>query len=219
MNKIKDFSKLVNQLQCSPGENLKAILEWVKKDQLVTFFSWKMFKIDNPVFDTTEANRFIDKEKVFVETLIDLKIGFTYIKLIPDELPKIFYNRDLDSQTQEFSKQVKRYFQKIYPGTQVIRITQILGQNPQLKKTYNLVFRRSLKSAINPEKLQKEVVIRQDRKIALKAFGLFAAETAVILKYFQNPILLAGKRSIDTYKYEFFKFPPNRPVLPKLFVI
>lgn len=219
MNQLNTFIKQVNRLRCAPAENLEAILEWVKKGESITFFSWKMFNISNPVFDTAEADRFINKEKAFIKTLIDLKIKFTYTKLIPDELPKIFYNRDMNSQARKFSSQVKRCFRKTYPSTEVIRITQILDRNPSLKKTYDLVFRRSLKSAIDPEKLQKEVDIRQDEKIALKAFGLFAAETAVIWEYFPNPVLLAGQRSIDTYKYEFFKYPKNRPVLPKLFVI
>ena len=61
-------------------------------------------------------------------------------------------------------------------------------------------------------------------ELAKKAFCLFAAETNTILrlaknKGLNNPILLAGERSTDTYKYEFYKKPKNRPVLPKLFVI
>jgi len=219
MNQLNSFIKLVNQLQCAPAKNLEAVLEWIRNDELVTFFSWKMFSISNLDFDAAEADRYIDKEKAFIKTLLNLKIKFSYIKLIPDELPKIFYNRDCNSQAKRFSSQVKAYFQRIYPSTKVIRITQILNQTPSLQKTYSLVFRKSLKSVIDPEKFQKEVAIRQDRQIALKAFGLFAAETAIIFKYFQNPVLLAGQRSIDTYKYEFCKYPRNRPFLPKLFVI
>lgn len=219
MNKVDKFIITINKLQCSPPENFELLIKYIAERKIITFFSWKMFDIVNPTFDTAEADRFIDKEKVFIKTLIKLKIKFMYIKLIPDELTKIFYDRNLSSQAQEFSNQVKRYFQKIYPGTQVVSITQILDQNPQLAKTYDLVFRRSLKSAIGPEKLQKEIVIRQDPKIALKAFGLFAAETTIIFKYFKNPVLLAGARSIDTYKYEFFKYPKTRPTLPKLFVL
>lgn len=219
MSKIDKLIITIKKLQCAPAENLETILECIKMDKRITFFSWKMFNIANPTFDIAEADQFIDKEKVFIKILVKLKIKFTYIKLIPDELPRIFYNRVLSSQARMFSNQVKKYFRKIYSGTKVIRITQILDQNPSLKKTYNLVFRQSLKSVINPEKFQKEAMVRQDRKIALKAFGLFAAETAIIFKYFKNPVLLAGIRSVDTYKYEFFKYPKNRPVLPKLFVI
>ena len=219
MDKINFFIKVISRLQCSQPENLELILEWIKKDQPITFFSWKMFNISNPAFDPIEADKFIAKEKEFLKSMIDLKIKFSYFKLVPDELPKIFYRRAYPVQARKFSNQVKGYFTKVYPNTAVVRITQILNQNPQLNKTYDLVFSQSLKSDIDPVKFQKEIFLRQDRNIALKAFGLFAAETAVIVKYFKNPVLLAGQRSVDTYKYEFYKYPPNRPVLPKLFIL
>ncbi len=214
MNKIDKFIISINKLQCAPAENPEAILEWIKKDKTITFFSWKMFNIDKPNFDTTEANRFIEKEKKFIKTLLNLKLKFNYIKLIPDELPRIFYGKGLNRQAITFAKQVEKYFKNIYPNTKVIRLTKILN-----RKTYDLVFYQSLSSGIDPKKLEKEMLFRKDKEIGLKAFGLFAAETAIIYRYFKNPVLLAGTRSIDTYKYEFFKYPKNRPILPKLFVI
>lgn len=200
--------------QIAPSENMELILDWIKRDKIITFFSWKMFDITDPVFDTVQADRFIEKEKKFIKTLINLKIKFKYIKLIPDELPKIFYDKDMSRQASAFAKQVETYFKKIYPDTKIFRLTQIIDQ-----KTYDLVYRQSLTSDIDPCKLEKEIIFRKNKKIGLKAFGLFAAETATIFKYFKNPVLLAGIRSVDTYKYEFFKYPKNRPVLPKLFVI
>lgn len=214
MSKIDKLIIEIKKLQCAPAENLETILKWIKQDKRITFFSWKMFDITNPTFDTVQADRFIEKERKFIKFLIDLKIKFNYIKLIPDELPRIFYGKDLNRQAIAFAKQVEIYFKKVYPDTRVIRLTQILDQ-----KTYDLVFRLSLKENIDLIKLEKEILFRQDKKIGLKAFGLFAAETAVIFKYFNNPVLLAGKRSTDTYKYEFFKYPKNRPTLPKLFVL
>lgn len=212
--KTKKFLSAIKRLQISNPENIENIIKLVEENQMITFFSWKMFDITDPVFDTVLADRFIDKEKRFIKTLFDLKIKFEYFKLIPDELPKIFYGKDMSRQAISFTKQVEQYFKNIYPDTKVFRLTQILNQ-----KTFDMVFRQSLKSNIDPKKLEKEILFRQDKEIGLKAFGLFAAETALIFKYFKNPVLLAGKRSVDTYKYEFFKYPKNRPVLPKLFVL
>lgn len=209
----------IEKYQIAPSENLGLVLDWIKQDKTITFFSWKMFGLSNPNFDTKLADQYIDKEKKFLKILIVLNIKFNYIKLIPDELPKIFYNRKYNKEAQIFAKQVEKYFQEIYQRTRVINITDILSQNQSLRNIYDLVFRQSLKANIDSQKLKKEILFRQNKEIGLKAFGLFAAETAVIFKYFNNPVLLAGKRSIDTYKYEFFKYPKNRPVLPKLFVI
>lgn len=214
MDKLQILKLFISKNQKAPPENLELVLDWIKRNKTITFFSWKMFNITNPEFDTHEANKFIEKEKEFIKTLIDLKIKFEYFKLIPDELPKIFYDKDMSRQAVSFSEQVETYFKKIYPDTKVFRLTQILDQ-----KTYDLVYRQSLNSDIDPCKLEKEIIFRKNKEIGLKAFGLFSAETATIFKYFKNPVLLAGKRSVDTYKYEFFKHPKNRPVLPKLFVI
>jgi hypothetical protein len=218
MNKADKFIKVIKKFQCAPSENMDSVLKCIKENQRITFFSWKMFKPDSYIFDTSEADRFINKEKAFIKALVDLKIKFDYIKLIPDELPKIFYNQSFDKDTKVFFTQVSKYFKSIYSPTKIIQITTILYDD-RLNRLYLKVFSVSIKIKIDPDKFEKEVNIRENKYLALKAFGLFAAETAIILKYFKNPVLLAGRRSIDTYKYEFFKYPKNRPVLPKLFVL
>ncbi|MEK7164269.1 MAG: hypothetical protein AAB768_03980 [Patescibacteria group bacterium] len=214
MNNFDKFIIETERLQCSPAENLELVIKYIAENKTITFFSWKMFDIVKPTFDPALADKYIEKEKEFIKILIKLKIKFIYIKLIPDELPRIFYGKGLNRQAITFAKQVEKYFKNIYPNTKVIRLTKILN-----RKTYDLVFYQSLSSGIDPKKLEKEMLFRKDKEIGLKAFGLFAAETAIIYRYFKNPVLLAGTRSIDTYKYEFFKYPQNRPTLPKLFVL
>ena len=239
MNKLSSFIKSVNLLQCAPSENLEQVLEWVEKDEPITFFSWKMYKISlsqpqvtaNPFFDCDEANKYIEKEKSFLKTLLDQKIRFKYIKLIPDELTQKFFGIKFNRKSKLFAKQVSQYFKRIYPKTQVVQVSKLLANNPELNSFYERIYQLGTKLNIPNIQFEKEVVFRstyytkaplsinQSSKLARKAFGLFAAETAIIFKYFPNPVLLAGQRSVNIYKYEFFKFPADRLILPKLFVL
>ena len=239
MNKLSSFIKSVNLLQCAPSENLEQVLEWVEKDEPITFFSWKMYKISlsqsqvtaNPLFDCGEADKYIEKERTFLKILLDQKIRFRYIKLIPDELTQKFFGVKFIRESKLFTKLVNQYFKKLYPKTQVVQVSRLLANNPELNSLYEKTYQLGTKQDIPNKQFEKEVAFRstyytktplpttQSSKLAKKAFGLFAAETAVIFKYFQNPVLLAGQRSINTYKYEFFKYPPNRPILPKLFIL
>ncbi len=238
MNKLKQFTALVDKLQCSPPENMEWVLECIAKDQMITFFSWKMFPIQFSrqgisagfEFDSQEADKYISKEREFINGIIRLNIKCKYLKITPNEISEMFFKAKLTQQARKFTDQVRGYFQSVYSQTEVVLMSEILEQ-PNLKNLYLQVFNSSQTSDIFPAKLEQEAQFRstyysktpltfkQSRRIALKAFGLFAAETAVIFKYFKNPVMLAGVRSTDTYKYEFFKYPQNRPILPKLFVI
>ncbi|MEK7524749.1 MAG: hypothetical protein AAB548_00035 [Patescibacteria group bacterium] len=238
MTKAQEFLSVITPLQVYPPENIKAVLEMIAKNRRITFFSWKMFQLKkqgcrltaDPNFDQIVAEKYITAEKAFIQTLLDLNIRFAYVKLIPDELPQVFFNFDTSTTADTFTNEVAGYFKSIYPPTKVIKMTDLLV-NPLLCRLYNRVYKDSMASKINPDKFQKEVDVRSTYysskplpkdagiKLAIKAFRLFAAETAVIVKAFQNPVLLAGSRSVDTYKYEFFKYPKNRTILPKLFVL
>ena len=176
-------------------------------------------------FNIAEANKFVGREKRFISFLIQENINFQYLKIIPDELSKKFFGIN-PSQAPRFASQVKKYFQQIYPKTNVVLMSQILSDR-NLAKTYEEVYAKILSlplSAFDPQKLKKEIAYRSTLDLALKAFALFAAETATLYQWqktskYKNLILIAGKRSTDTYKYEFFRYPKNRPVLPKLFVL
>lgn len=236
MTKAQKFESAVTRLQIAPPENLATILEWISRDETITFFSWKLFDLKMlpgrlvayPDFDTDKANKYIEAEQKFVAMLTYLKIR--YVKLIPDELPRIFFGTRFPVEAGVFARGVFRYFKKIYPQTKVVRMEEILSRSP-LRSLYEKAQKESQRTYIDPGELKNEIRLRstyytnkplprrESIKLATKAFGLFAAETAVIFKYFKNPVLLAGARSTDTYKYEFYKYPKDRPILPKLFVL
>lgn len=232
------FKSVITRLQIAPPENLATLLEWVSCDETITFFSWKMFKLKkiadrltaSPDFDTQEADRYIKSERLFLKNLRRLGIKFNYLKIIPDELPGIFFSTSFPKEANEFATYVRRYFKKIYPRTKVIKIGDFLS-NPSLEFLYKKVLSESQKAKISKRKFNQEEKFRttyytdkqlpkkESQKLARKAFGLFAAETATIFAAIKNPVLLAGARSIDTYKYEFYKYPKDRPILPKIFVL
>ena len=91
--------------------------------QKITFFSWKMFdiKIKDNIgfcdynFDTEKADKLIDKEKLFLKMLVDLKINFNYLKIIPNELSKYFFNKSSKIGEMKFAQQVNNYFRKYIP--------------------------------------------------------------------------------------------------------
>jgi len=225
-------------MSIAPPENITRVLELINNNKPITFFSWKMFGIKitqegliaNPIFDTDEADKYITKEKKFIKTLLELGINFKYVKLIPDELPKVFFGVNLPKESTSFTVNVSRYFKQIYSQTKAIKLSDLLSNRP-LALVYKKAFAKGQTESIDPKKFAKEKLSRsiyysdqplpddEGTILAQKAFGLFAAETAIIFKYFTNPVLLAGARSIDTYKYEFSKYPKDRPILPKLFVL
>ena len=98
MNNFDKFIIETERLQCSPAENLELVIKYIAENKTITFFSWKMFDIVKPTFDPALADKYIEKEKEFIKILIKLKIKFIYIKLIPDELPRIFYGKGLNRQ-------------------------------------------------------------------------------------------------------------------------
>ncbi|OGC91886.1 hypothetical protein A2899_00555 [Candidatus Amesbacteria bacterium RIFCSPLOWO2_01_FULL_49_25] len=220
MTKSQIFQLYLSQNQIAPPENLESILNWIDENKSISFFSWKMFKLGKPDFDTQEAAKFIGPEKKFVDLLKRLDIKFSYIKLIPDELPEYLYAKKFPDSV-EFARQVRYFFSTTLIPAKCVLMSNLL-KKPGMRKMYDFVFSEvcmNFTKLIDKEKYNKEIKYRNSKSVAKKAFGLFAAESAVIYKYFKNPVLLAGQRSIDTYKYEFFKYPKNRPVLPKLFVI
>lgn len=238
MTKAQIFESAVTRLQIAPPENIATILEWISRDETITFFSWKMFKLNKSLsrlvadssFDAREADRYVKPEKLFLKSLFDLNIKFNYLKIIPDELPRIFFTNSFPKESNEFANNVGRYFKKIYPRTKVIKMENLLS-NLSLSPLYDKVLSESQKAKISKGKLNQEAKFRsiyytnkplperKSRQLARKAYGLFAAETATILATIKNPVLLAGARSVDTYKYEFYKYPKDRPILPKLFVL
>lgn len=207
MTKAQKFQSSVLSLQIAPPENMTDILKWISQNETITFFSWKLFDLKmlpsrlvaNPNFDTAKANKYIEAEQKFIAILINLKIRFTYEKLIPDELPRIFFGVSFLTEAGRFAKGVSRYFKKIYPRTKVIRMAEILS-DPSLRSLYKKAQKESQRINIDPQKLEKEIRLRstyytakplprkESIKLATKAFGLFAAETAVIFKYFKNPV-------------------------------
>ncbi len=220
MKKSQAFKSFTLANQISPAENLEAIFSYIDNAEPITFFSWKMFKLGNPNFDSKEALKFIGREKMFVNLLQKLDIKYKYVKLIPDELPKYFFAKK-SPEAKEFARQVECFFSENLVPTKSILMSSLLKKT-RMQDMYDFIYDKVAKdfsSLVNTEKLKKEVQFRGDEYIAKKAFGLFASEAAIIYSNFKNPVLLAGIRSIDTYKYEFFKFPKNRPVLPKIFVI
>lgn len=241
MTKSQKFLSVVSKLQINPPENMDEIISWIDSNQKITFFNWKMFniKIKNSIllcdynFDTKSADKLVDKEKLFLNILVDLKINFEYLKIIPNELSKYFFNKSDKIEEIKFAQQVNTYFRKIYIPTQTFLLTDLLKEN-NLASVYQSIFTSVYKNTgklVNQEEMAKEILFRTtyysskplelkfSQELAKRAFGLFAAETAIIFKRFNNPVLLTSSKSVNTYKYEFFKYPKTRPVLPKLFVI
>jgi hypothetical protein len=246
MTKSQKFLLTISKLQITPPENIKAIISWIDKDQTITFFSWKMFvvKIKNGItsfdfnFDTKTANKLISKEIVFLKILTDLKIKFNYLKIIPDELLGLFFNKSSKLGAIIFMKQVNAYFRRKYPSTQTFLLSDLLEEN-NLNSTYQSIFAYVYKNTdklVDQKKMAKEIQFRSTyyslkplelkmaHELARKAFALFAAETNSLFKLEQkgvlkNFVLLSRSESTNTYKYEFFKYPKNRPILPKLFVL
>ena len=132
-----------------------------------------------------------------------------------------------------FALQVRNYFRKIYLPTQTFLFTNLLEEN-KLLSVYQSIFTyvyKNSNSLVDQNELTKEIQFRStyyslrpielnfSRKLAKKAFALFAAEANCLFKIFENPVLLSKSGSSNSYKYEFYKYPKNRPILPKLFVI
>lgn len=238
MTKAQKFESVITRLQIAPPENLETPLEWISRDEIITFFSWKMFKLRKfknrlvayPNFDSDEADSYVKRERLFLGKLCRMDIKFNYLKIIPDELPRIFFSTSFPKESNEFATNVRRYFKKVYSRTKVIKMGSLLS-DPSREALYNKVLSESQKAKISKGKLNQEAKFRstyytnkplperESRRLARKAFSLFAAETATIFAAIRNPVLLAGARSTDTYKYEFFKYPKGRPILPKLFVL
>ncbi len=246
MTKSLKFLFAISKLKTTPPENIEKIILCIDMGQKITFFSWKMFdiKIKDNIgfcdynFDTEKADKLIDKEKLFLKMLVDLKINFNYLKIIPNELSKYFFNKSSKIGEMKFAQQVNNYFRKIYTPTQTFLLTDILKSSNSLS-IYQSIFTNVYKNSdelVDQKEMAKEVEFRSNyysakplepkmsKKLAKKAFALFAAEINSLLKIqqmsvFKNFVLLSRSGSTNTYKYEFFKYPKSRPVLPKLFVI
>ncbi len=232
MKSSKLLFKDLEKIQIAKAENFPLLKKYFESDQKITFFSWKMFDIqldknNQPVFgntfDAVNAKKFINQELSFLRLLKKYNISFEYIKIIPDELPVYFWGVK-NLRAKMFLTEVASFFKQFYSNTRVILFTELLAKN-KLSKLYSRVFKKVyLQKPYSLGEFENEVKIRFCSKdLTRKAFALFAAESAILYELskniFPNLILLAGKRSSNTYKYEFYKFPGNRPVLPKLFVI
>lgn len=194
-------------------------------------------------FDTNEASQYIGPEKQFLNLLEKHEIPFQYFKIVPNDLSHMYWGVDNPIQEAEFSHSVQEYFQLVHSDTVSILFTEFLGQC-RLQDFYHDVYNQIYDSFdgtnsspfVDPAKFQLEVELRkkyhalQDEdtevanELARRAFALFAAETNSLLHpsakiIFNQVVLIAGARSVDTYKYEYFRYPPERPTLPKLFVI
>lgn len=194
-------------------------------------------------FNEVEASKYVDQEALFLKLIRSSGIKYRYLKIIPDELPEKFWGCKYSVEINNYISQLKSYFQKIEPVVEILKLTDFL-KNKENNGIYEKVFQnvdqsfnsQCQSSLVSPEKFLKEVKLRstyytskplsrkKSKELARKAFALFAAETSLLFKLQQentlpNLILLAGQRSVDTYKYEFDKYLIDRPVLPKLFVI
>jgi len=237
----------------APPENWGLIKKYLNENLTenysATFISWKMPQItisNNRIkiyemFDTKEAEKYIERESNFLNLLESSKVKYHYLKIIPDDLPTSFWNIQNYEKFNEFGKQVERFFKKYCINTKVYLITDLAKKyrlTNEYKEVYNAVLDDILNQRIkiDPDKLNKEISFRtkhysidsltksDSKKIAIKAFALFASESYLLyqlsrLDRLGNIIMLAGTRSDDTYKYDFVKLPKNRPVLPKLFII
>lgn len=241
MTKSQKFLSAISKLQITPPENVEAILSWIDSNQKITFFNWKMFdiKIKNNIaicdsnFNTKTANDFVDRENKFIKILIDLEIDFNYLKIVPDELLYYLFSKSNKTEAVKFAQQVDSYFRKIYPPTQTFLLTDLLKKK-NLASGYQSIFTyvyKNIGKLVNQKEMIKEIRFRSTyyslrplepkiaRDLAKGAFALFAAETNSLYTMFENLVLLSKSGSTNTYKYEFFKYPKNRPTLPKLFVI
>lgn len=236
----------LSDLFLSTPENIENIKKYLRQN-CVTFFSWKLFEIKisrsgklvfDYNFDTKNADKYLEPELKFLAFLKENNINYRYVKLIPDELPFYFWNKKTKQSAKKFKAQVKKYFQKIEPKTEVIGISDFLVE-ADFKDLYARIFNEvydNIDKLIPQNKIKVELEKRstyytkqplskkESEELAKKAFALFAAETTILFelqsqKKLSNLVMLAGIRSTDTYKYEFFKYPKNRPILPKLFVI
>lgn len=206
-------------------------------------WSRNRFQIDAN-FRYYEANKFSYKERQLLKILRKERINFRYLKIIPDDVfVKVLELNQYEKELQLFQNGVKKFFSKMIKKVEVVRLTDLI-RNQKLQKKYNQVFQKIIESfdasynspLIRKKEFLSEVITRSklynletrqvtlSKTLAQKAFAIFAAETYLLSKLsesnpFSNLILLAGARSTNTYKYEFFRFPKNRPVLPKLFVI
>jgi hypothetical protein len=225
-------NKLITELErykVADSENISLISKYLDQAE-VTFFSWKMFNYwlegknlkFNFNFDTEEADKFIQKEKYVIKTLKESGVNFKYVKLVPDELIYYFFDVDVSAEAERFRQQVEEYFGKYYKNTKAILFSNFVKKN---QKMYDEIFYKAMDIKVDKQKFKKETQIRfGSKELAQKAFALFTAEANLVMKMsstneLPNAILLAGERSIDTYKYEFFKVPANRPTIPKMFVI
>lgn len=218
---------------------------------MTTYFSWKLFKTriksGKPYFDfgfdTKEANQYIQKELNFIKKLKESGQQYRYLKIVPDDLPKMFWDIDTNYGSQKFAQEVENYFNNVDLKTEVIRISDLL-KSPKINRLYLKVFNEIYEGfdekfqspLVDPEQFLIETKLRSiyyskkplskkhSQELARKAFALFAAESAILYeldkqKIYPNLTLLAGERSKNMYKYDFFKFPERRSILPRLFVI
>lgn len=246
MTKSKKFLLAIFKLQTTPPENIEKIISCIDTGQKITFFSWKMFDIkikDNIAFcdynfDTEKADKLIDKEKLFLKILVDLEIDFDYLKIIPNELSKYFFDKSSEIGEMKFAQQVNSYFRKIYSPTKTFLLTDLLDKyniTSDYQSVFDYVYKNSDKLVDKQEMIReiqfrstyyslKPLEIKTAQELAKRAFALFAAETNCLFKLqkkniFENLVLLSKSGSTNSYKYEFFKSPKSRPTLPKLFVI
>lgn len=232
MKNIEKILEELEKIQISKAENLPLLRTYFLSGKTITFFSWKMFdvKLDRdrqPVFNNTfnsaSAKKFITREIRFLKLLKRYNVSFDYIKIIPNELPIYFWGvKNLG--VKKFSRGAAKFFNQVYPRTKVILFTELLRKN-NLTKIYSEVLNKVyIEKPYSKIEFEEEMKTRfYSKELARRAFALFAAEATVLYglskKTLPNLILLAGKRSLNTYKYEFYRFPKSRPVLPKLFVI
>jgi hypothetical protein len=193
-------------------------------------------------FDTNEAETYVQSEKKFLGILETFGVPFKYAKIIPDELAEMFWGINNPAEAENYARQVEEFFESVYTPTHIYLLSQLTAEH-QLQDLYEQDYATVLNSfndqgqspLIDPSKYQTEIDRRmqfhklsaEDRELAeqlaQKAFALFAAETNVlwqlsVLDVLPRLVMLSSSRSNDMYKHDFYKNPPERPILPKLFV-
>ncbi len=210
----------------------------------MTIIRFKLFKITlsedglsyDPTFDENYAAFMEQQELPILEDLRKSGKPFRFIELIPDELPYYFWGADTSEVSSQYQKNLKEVCSKYAPETEVIKMTDLL-KDKNLKTFYEKIFNKVLSSIdVDPKMFEMEVKRRstyytpeplpleQATELAKKAFALFAAEIAVLYQLkingvFPDLCLLTKNDELDLYKYEFYKYPKNRPSIPRLFII
>ncbi len=197
----------------------------------------------DPVITPALQSEMVKQEQILLKTLKKSQRAMKVIKLIPDELPFYFWGKDAKSEITSYCQNLKAVCDSYYPETEIIKMTDLL-KDPQTQQLYDQVYQlvyqsfdTNFNSPFVDQKMFEQETLkrsgyystkplskRRSQDLAKKAFALFAAESAVIYQLeqsgqFPDLYLLGRDVPVDSYKYDFFKYPANRPDFRKLYVL